>query len=454
MNRLLLAAALAGVVSGAHAQLPVSGRPVPSLVTFDAAMQGYMSAHDLEAGVLGVMVEGRVVYLRAFGYKYDSMVPLPENALWRLASCSKPITAAAVRRLIADGAFELSDFAFDLGQPGGGLLDYEPFPRLGDGRLDDVTVDHLLHHQGGWDRDVAGDLTYMERDIADDMGVSSPPGRVNTVRWILGRPLQFAPGTDTEYSNIGMLTLGLVVEQESGQSLVSYVRQHILTPDMWVPATELIQGRTFRDWQDPREPEYVSGVTVPSVFDIRPGVVPNPYGGWDHEARIGQGGYVATAATMLELLDRYHVGAFDADIGRSIDSDYPLDGAEAHNGAQDGLNAYIRQRSDGVNVFVAFNERGDPHYATQFYDDYLAGLISGVTTWPETSSDGFWVETGGVIAGGVGGYHEPFRSFVSAVGYAQDGSKLRLKAGTTGWTGVLSTKLLLDAPLGAAVLGD
>jgi len=451
-----LAALAAPLAPAARAQLPVSGRPVPSLTAFDDAMQDYMDDHDITAGVLGVMAEGRVVYLRGFGHKYNGTTALPENALFRLASCSKPITAAAVRRLIASNAIGLNDDVFDVGQAGGGLLDVDPFPNLGDNRYDDVTVDHLLHHEGGWNRDTAGDHTYREREIAEDMGVGSPPGRVNTLRWILGQPLQFAPGTGTEYSNIGMLSLGLVVEQESGQSLVDYVRQNVLTPAMWVPATEVIPGRTFRADQNAREPRYVSGAVVESVFDSHPLPVPRAYGGWDHEARIGQGGYVASAAAVLEFLQRYHVGAFADDIGLPIDATNPLTTAENHNGAfsNGGLNSFMTQRTDGVNVFVVFNLDGDPHLATDFYDSELDTLIDGVTTWPTTTSDGFWVSTAGTGSSGTGGYNDVFASVAAALDYAQDGSKLRLNPGASAWTGVLSTRLLIDAPRGSAVLGE
>lgn len=446
----------------AAGQLPVTGRPVPALATFDDAMQAFMDNHGLDAGVLGVMRNGRVVYLRGFGEDFDGSA-LPENALFRLASCSKPITAAVVRQLVARGDFALGDQVFTVGSSTG-LLGYTPFPRFGDARFDDITVDHLLRHRGGWDRSddtgIGEDVTYMERDVADDLDVASPPGRVNTVRWILGQPLQFAPGSRAEYSNVGMLVLGLLAEQASGQPLVDYVRRNVLTPAMWVPATEVVRGRTFRDQQDPREPGYRSGGAA-SVFDSRPGLVAEAYGGWDHEARIGQGGYVLSAAAVLEFLERYHVGTFDADIGQPIGPAFPRD-EEGHNGALAGVNTYVRQRSDGVNVFVAFNEQcsGGCNYAQDFYAGYLAHRIANVTTWPTTTSDGFWTNTdprdyNGRNAG-FGSYSRPFISLAAAHAAVSDGSKLRMRPGTFALTAplVLSKKVLLDAPLGPAVVGD
>ncbi len=143
--------------------------PVPSfprvvcrceLEAFDVAMVAFMTSNAIPAGALGIMKDGVVVFERAYGWADEEQteVVLPD-VLMRLASVTKPITASAVRKLIAAGSIGLNDAVFDLGQPGGGLLNYEPFG-VPDARLQDITVEHLLLHTGGWDRDVAGDLTY------------------------------------------------------------------------------------------------------------------------------------------------------------------------------------------------------------------------------------------------------------------------------------------------------
>src|SRR5690606_2671848 len=119
----------------------------------------YMDANAITAGVLGVMQDGRIVYLRGFGEDYDGN-DLPENALMRVASLSKPITAASIRRIAADGVIDLADNAFDLGQPGDGILDDDPWPAIGDNRFQNITVNHLLNHQGGWDHDTDNDGTF------------------------------------------------------------------------------------------------------------------------------------------------------------------------------------------------------------------------------------------------------------------------------------------------------
>jgi hypothetical protein len=239
--------------------------------------------------------------------------------------------------------------------------------------------------------------------------------------------------------------------------VVPYIHQQLLTPAMWVPATELQVGQSFRGNQDPREPRYEHPGMTDNIYDntwpyeqVSP-----PYGAWPVSEMQGFGGLIASAPAMLEFLQRYHASPFRADFGEPIIG--TLTSGGGHNGSLPGTNTSMFQRADGINVFIAFNRRDndDPHFGADFYSTQLAPLLDAVTTWPTATSDGFWVNTPGTgTSGGVGGYDLPFVSVSAALGYVQDGSKLRLKPGASAWTGVLNTRVLLDAPLGSAVLGQ
>lgn len=442
-------------LSPANAGITVRGRPVPEMTLFDNLTINYMSDKGITAGIVGVMKDGQIVYLRGFGEDYDGN-PLPENALVRLASCTKPFTAAAIRRLIEADAFDVGDNAFNLGQTGGGLLNYAPFPSLGDSDLRFVTVEDLLAHRGGWDRDLINDdLTYRERDIADDMNVTSPPGRGNTMRWILGQPLQHAPGSTYAYSNIGYLALGLIVESQSGQGLITYLRQNVVTPYMWVPSSEIIQGRTFRDWQSSREPEYDDGSSLArNVFDnYGPTYVSPPYGGWDHEARVGQGGLVVSAPTALRLAEHYHVGV-GYNIGLPRDTN-PLTDNEVHNGALAGTNTILYQRTDGVNMFIFFNGRPSEGHFAEDLRIILRDALPSVNLDFGRTSDGFWVNPPTpALPSGNGAYYTPFQGFNYAQSAVADGTRIRLRPGASNWTGTISKYVQIDAPLGEATIGQ
>ena len=369
-----------GAVSTATVPEPESG-PMPSITddqveALHAMMHRQMERHNIGAGALAVMLNGEVVYDETFGWMdRRRSVPVPENVMMRLASISKPVTAAAIRKLENDGMLSLSDFAFDLGQPRGGILDLDPLPSLGDPRLADITVLHLLQHRGGWDRDEVGDLVDNGNEIhvAEVTGVDSPPGITNHVRYIMGQPLQFDPGESEKYANVGYMILGLIVEEASGQDYMTYITEHIFQPlDV---AGEVILGRTFPYDRSAREPWYDSkwldeNPLVLNVFDPDGARVAWPDGGWHHEAKMAYGGLVASSRAILAFLEAYRVSG--PDIG-AVRDDPPGTWQWAHGGALPGTSTIAVQRTD-MNYVVLFNRwEGYAHYAEQ-----VIGLVDEV----------------------------------------------------------------------------
>jgi len=442
----------------AFAQLPLTGVPVPELSWVGTNLRDFMDENDISGGLVAISRGGVIIYQRGCGYHdEDEAVSMPENALVRVASCTKPFTAAAIQQFIADGDIDLTTNAFNLGQPGGGELNITPWPSLGDSRLRDVTIRHLLTHEGGWDRSPPNsDWTYEECEIADDMGVSSPPGRTNTMRWILGQSLQFTPGDRADYSNIGYLAAGLIVEQRSGMSLINYLRANVLTPDMWVPSTDLRQGRTFRPDQPLREAWYDSGLAT-CVFDdecVGCGLVnlDVAYGGWDHEARVGQGGLVVSAATMLRMADRYYVESGHPNIGWEMQPDW----SGSHGGSLGGVNCRITQRADGTRIFVWFNKKNadeDEGNFASLYLERIADELDGQSDWPTAAVDGFWIQPGPPVLSYLGSYNHPMRGFIQGLAQVTDGTRISLKPGTDTFVGTINKKIMLRAPEGAARLG-
>jgi CubicO group peptidase (beta-lactamase class C family) len=455
-----LAFGLGSCVLTPAASAQISGIEVPELNDVDNAMINFMNANGIRGAVLGIMRNGCIIYQRGFGWHDEAeTVAMPENALVRIASCTKPITAAAIQDLVDDGVIDTGDFIFDLGQPGGGgIVPCGPFGGLGDSRLEDVTVQHCLSHQGGWDRDVTPDLTRRECQIADEMGIESPPGRMNTMNWILGQGLEFTPGDDAKYANAGYLALGMAVESVSGMNHIDYIRSHILTPNMWVPWTDIRVGRTFPENQPSREAYYNSSenraqcVFPRGIFNAC-GVnrEPEAYGGYDHEARVGQGAMVVSAATMLRFLDTYRVQTFSDDIGARLNGTYV---PGAHDGSLPGLNTLMRQRSDGIHYFVFFNNdsTGD-HYGWSF-DAILNPILSAVTDWPADCVDGFWVHPTAASTGTYGSYNRPFADMDQALPNLGHGSRVNFWPGESDWNGTITTKLMLRAPLGTVRIGQ
>lgn len=448
----------AGITAPVGAGLPVAGVPVPDLEIFDNVMHAYMPFHGINAGVLAVSKDGVVVYQRGFG------TGIPENTPMRLASVEKPITAAAVRKLIAAGVLNWSDPVFDLDECPGGLLSHVPWDGLADERLCDITLQDLVNHVGGWDRDTAaiGDPQFYTLQMAQEMGIAPPAGRDDIIRYMLSQPLQFDPGTNgcTDgngnpfycYSNFGYMVLGRIVEEYSGAGLVGFVHANVLTPQMWVPNQEVMFGRTFDANQSPREPTYqCTSCNCTNVFDPDGSGVPCPYGNWHQEAFLGHGNLVASAAPLLVYMDQYQVAVQMAAGTPLPPGDF---GGGVFNGALQGTSTTMWQRDDGINIAVLFT-----HWGGTEHGQAVAGLISDIIDtqnfdWPTMAVDGFWIDfnasPGGVE---VGGYHHPLRTMAQGLAVGA-GAKLRFKPGATSWTGTISHRVQMDAPFGNVTIGQ
>jgi CubicO group peptidase (beta-lactamase class C family) len=155
----------------------MTGTYVPELQAVDTLLQNFMVGKPIPGGTIAITHNDRVIYERGIGYSNAARtVPMQETALMRLASVSKPVTASAIHQLAKDGQLNLNAKVFDIAG-NGGILNITPYNgTLGDSRLRDITVQQLLEHQGGWNRDTAGDLAFQDVQIATAMGVPSPPG--------------------------------------------------------------------------------------------------------------------------------------------------------------------------------------------------------------------------------------------------------------------------------------
>lgn len=451
--------------------LPSSGMPVPELAVFDQTMKDFMAERDIEAGLLGIMKDGCIVYERGFGWmaEYQSGGALPENAMMRIASCGKPITKAAIYKLADMGVLDLGAPVFDLGRGVGGILTYVPWEDTVDERLGDITVQNLIDHRSGWDRGT--DPTYKEIEIAEAMGVPSPPGRIRTARWAMNIPMDCAPGLPDcinpgnpagccdadQYSNFGYMLLGLILEQESGMDYIDFVRQYVFGPIPGERGTNIEVGKSFKDEQNPREPWYDDRTWKPNVFNPGGPYVFWPYGGWDQEARVAQGGLIADTETLLRFLEYYpggHTGSLPA-----------------------GTRALTRQRGDGINYVVLFNRRETDEFGgycadwSRCMDDtdctqsecekswanqvkiVLDGVIdTGGINWPTKCLDGTWVDFN-YISSGTGNFDNPFNTVDAALANTPEQARMRIKGSSTSWAGTITQRVELHAPLGSATIG-
>ena len=363
---------LVGLMSAAErptrrGDYPLSGAAVPELAVLDKTMLKFMTERDIRAGTLCMSRDGKVVFERGYGWADVAMKKaLPADVPMRIASLSKPITAAAVRKLIAAGKLGLDDKVFaTLAIKAAGKAD----PRLGE-----VTVEHLLEHRGGWDREKSGDPMFRPRQIADALGVASPATRHQIAAWVAGRPLDFDPGERRAYSNFGYMLLGLLIEHATGDDATAWAREQVMGG-----AGDFALGRSLPADREPREPNYFHpGDPEPSVFGRgRAELVPRPDGTWSNEVMVTNGGWRCSAKSYVEFMNRYWLSGRGRAAGETGQH-------WTFFGSLPGTWTVARQRRDGVSYAAFFNQRkdasGEPYDAIK---TLLDAAIDALRDWPE-----------------------------------------------------------------------
>lgn len=272
---------------------------LPGMERFDAAVLGLMTRINSPGAQLAITRNGRLVLARGYGYAdREAQIPVQPDALFRVASLTKLLTAVATLTLVEQGRLDLEMKAF----PFLGLAPLPANAANADPRVQNITVRQLLHHTGGWDRDISGDLTNSTTTIANAAGVT-PPADVDTViRYYLGVRLDFDPGTRYAYSNFGYIVLGRIIEKITGQSPATYFQSAVLGKagiTRAVPGRSLLENRRA---DEVRYYDYPGAPLVRSTFPPTTALVPAPYGGVVLENRHASGAYLFTAIDYVRLL--------------------------------------------------------------------------------------------------------------------------------------------------------
>ena len=188
---------------------------------------------DIDSGRVGgasviVKQKGEVVYQACFG-SADHNKPLTDSAIFRLASLTKPITAAAILKQVDRGLVSIFDplekFIPEYSERNIGALDENGEIVLTKKASEKIKIIHLLNHTSGVGSLQLGDklfasLTPEER--ADIQSIASAYAK---------RPLAFDPGSMTTYSPlIAFDLLARVVEITSGMTYDQFLKKEIFEP--------------------------------------------------------------------------------------------------------------------------------------------------------------------------------------------------------------------------------
>ena len=379
--------------------------------SFDAEIENFMRARQVPGGALAVVKDRRLVYARGYGWAdREQKLPPRADTLFRIASVSKPVTAVAVLKWVEQGRLNLDARVFELVTP-------PPILAPGaapDDRLQRITVRHLLHHTGGWDREKSFDPMFRARQIAEAARVPGPAGPDEIIRFMLGQPLDFDPGTRQAYSNFGYCVLGRVIEKISGWPYEQFVRKQILEP---AGIKQMRLGHSLERQRAKNETHYYSAEngSADNVFPGEPEKTPWPYGGFHLEAMDAHGGWLASAVDLARFaaaLDnpshcpwlrpetirtmyappappvaRNAAGSLENNWYASGWNVRPVKGEGKanywHSGSLPGTATLLVRRWDGLGWAVLFNQRSEnSDRPDSAIDAALHRAADAVTHWP------------------------------------------------------------------------
>ncbi len=198
-----------------------SSRATASVERIDDLLASAVSRQDV-LGVVAIAVDrDGVIYRGAFGTADESADLLMDtDAVFRIASMTKPVTSVAAMQLVEQGAIALDEAAAVYLPALAQTQVLEQFdPQRGTYELrppaSPITVRQLLTHTAGFGYPFTSDTL---RDFEPQAGDGDVVG-----------PLLFDPGTSWWYGT-NTDWVGRLVESVSGQSLEAYFREHIFAP--------------------------------------------------------------------------------------------------------------------------------------------------------------------------------------------------------------------------------
>jgi len=259
----------------------------------DSTINSFKTKWKIPGISVAIAKEGKLIYAKGFGYA-DTLTkePVSVNSLFRIASCSKTITAIGIMKLIEEKKLSIDDVVFG----SKGILNDSKYLKFSDKRIENITVRNLLQQTVGWDKnDVVGG-----NEASHFLKTPTPSVNEDIIQYNLQKGLDFAPSSEHRYSNMNYGTLGEIIEKVTGRKYDEYIKSEIFHP-IGIHTAQL--GRSRLEDKLKNEVHYYdsSPTLVPSVFDSTK-LVANSYGGFYFEAMPASGDWVSRPIDLVKII--------------------------------------------------------------------------------------------------------------------------------------------------------
>jgi len=188
----------------------------------DAAVQAALDEKRIVGAVIAVMQDGELAHMKAYGLAdREAGREMKTDAIFRLASISKPIVTAAAMRMIELGLLSLDAAVTDW------LPDFKP--KAPDGSTPTITIRHLLTHTSGLAYDFLQPETGPYNTLKVSAGIDGDITMEENLSRMVEAGLMFPPGASWLYS-VATDVLGAVLMKIEGTDLDEVVKRYIAGP--------------------------------------------------------------------------------------------------------------------------------------------------------------------------------------------------------------------------------
>lgn len=200
-------------------------------------MQADVDKGAIPGAVVMVSRNGKVAYLKAFGFQdREKQIPMNTDAIFRIASMSKPFTSVAIMMLVEEGKIILSDpVSIYLPELKNLQVGVEKIDTAGKSELSleparaEATIQDLLRHTSGFTYGFFGKPTLVKQAYLSANLLDPTQTLAEFVTKLSKLPLAYQPGTTWDYG-VSADVLGRVVEVVSGLSLDQFIADRIAKP--------------------------------------------------------------------------------------------------------------------------------------------------------------------------------------------------------------------------------
>ena len=193
---------------------------VENISAFEECMNSLVESGTPAGMSFAVVKNDSIIYSKGFGWADEPRKILATpNTVYHWWSCTKIATAIAILQLQERGMLSLND----------PVVHYLPFfeVKYPSDTSKQVTILHLLNHTSGLPDPSMFTFIHWIHHEEDP-----PVNQTDFIKKVLPdySKLKFEPGERAEYSNIGYMVLGAIIEKIAGMTYEDYVRQNVLRP--------------------------------------------------------------------------------------------------------------------------------------------------------------------------------------------------------------------------------